>query len=137
MGRAPAILAAMAKARTPHQKAEDALTRYGLTFPEAVSTLWIPPARQLEVRTKTFCIFGAKGEPLDALTLVMKLPISAEMVADLPFVLPAKGWYKQHNWVCAHFGADDDILGEMDTLKGWLLQSYRAIAPKTLAKRVP
>jgi hypothetical protein len=119
---------------TPHQKAEAALTAYGLTLPEATAGLWIPPARQLLVKGKTFCIFGAKGEPLDALTIVVKLPLSAEMVQDLSFVREARGWYKQHHWVTAHFGADDDIAGEVELLKGWLLQSWRAIAPKRLVK---
>lgn len=126
----------MAKPRTPHQKVEAALTRYGLTFPGTVATLWIPPARQLEVGTKTFCIFGTKNEPVDALTLVMKLPVSAEMAQTLPFVLKSKGWYRQHHWVRAHFGPEDDITAELDTLKGWLLQSYAAVAPKRLARQV-
>jgi hypothetical protein len=119
---------------TPHQKAEAALTAYGLTLPEATAGLWIPPARQLLVKGKTFCIFGAKGEPLDELTLVVKLPLSAEMVQDLPYVREARGWYKQHRWVTAHFGADDDIAAELELLKAWLLQSWRAIAPKRLVK---
>jgi hypothetical protein len=81
-----------------------------------------------------FCVFGAKGEALDALTILMKLPISAEMAEELSFVRPAKGWFKQHNWVTAHFGADDDVLAEMATLRGWLKQSYIAVAPKTLGR---
>lgn len=79
-------------------------------------------------------MFGAKAESLDALTLIMKLPISAEMAEELPFVRAAKGWYKQHKWITAHFGPDDDILAETDTLKGWLKQSYVAVAPKALSK---
>jgi hypothetical protein len=86
------------------------------------------------VRKKTFVLFGAKGEPLDALTIIMKLPVSAEMAEALLFVRPAKGWYKQHNWVTAHFGPGDDILAEMSTLKGWLKQSYIAVAPKKLGR---
>lgn len=103
---------------TPHQRAEDELTAYGLTFPEtSAAQAWVP-ARGLYVRKKMFCVFGAKGEPLDALAILMKLPISAEMAQELDFVRPAKGWYKQHNWVTAHFGPDDDVLAEMATLKG-------------------
>lgn len=125
----------MAKA-TPHQRAEDELTAYGLTFPETTAApAWVP-ARGLYVRKKMFCVFGAKGEPLDALTILMKLPISAEMAEELAFVRPAKGWYKQHNWATAHFGPDDDVLAEMATLKGWLKQSYIAVAPKTLGRAV-
>jgi hypothetical protein len=38
--------------------------------------------------------------------------------------------------VTAHFDADDDILAEMETLKGWLKQSYVAVAPKKLGRMV-
>ena len=121
---------------TPHQRAEADLTAYCLTFPEtSAGPGWIP-TRALYMRKKMFAVFGAKGEPLDALTLIMKLPISAEMAEELPFVRPARGWYKQHNWVSAHFGPDDDVLAELDTLKGWLKQSYVAVAPKKLGRMV-
>lgn len=121
---------------TPHQRAEAELTAFGLTFPEtAAGPGWIP-TRALYVRKKMFAVFGAKAEPLDALTILMKLPISAEMAEELPFVRPAKGWFKQHNWVTAHFAAEDDVLAEMETLRGWLKQSYVAVAPKTLGRMV-
>src|SRR5437868_5990515 len=103
--------------QTPHQRAEAELTAYGLTFPEAATGKGWATLRALDVRKKTFVLFGAKGEPLDALTIVMKLPISAEIAEGLPFVRPARGWYKQHNWVTAHFGPDDDIVVELPTLK--------------------
>ncbi len=121
---------------TPHQCAEAELTAYGLTFPETTSAPAWFPARGLYVRKKMFCAFGAKGERLDALTILMKLPISAEFAEALAFVRPAKGWFKQHNWMTAHFGADDDVLAEMDTLRGWLKQSYVAVAPKRLRRLV-
>lgn len=53
---------------------------------------------------------------------------------DLPFVRPARGWFKQYNWVTAHFGPEDDVLAEMPTLRGWLKQSYVAVAPKKLGR---
>lgn len=119
---------------TPHERAEAELTAYGLTFPETVAGLGWVPTRALYVRKKMFAVFGAKAEPLDALTLIMKLPISAEMAEELYFVRPARGWYKQHNWIIAHFGPEDDVLAELATLKGWLKQSYVAIAPKKLGR---
>jgi hypothetical protein len=119
---------------TPHQRAEAELTAYGLTFPETTAGPGWAFTRALYMRKKMFAVFGDKAQPLDALTLILKLPISAEMAADLHFVREAKGWYKQHNWVIADFGPDDDILAELDTLKGWLKQSYTAIAPKKLSK---
>lgn len=122
--------------QTPHQRAEAELTALGLTFPETSAGPGWTATRALYVRKKMFAVFGEKGEALDALTMIMKLPISAEMAEELPFVRPARGWYKQHNWVTAHFGADDDVLAEMDTLRGWLKQSYVAVAPKKLGRMV-
>jgi len=122
---------------TPHQRAEAELTAYGLTFPETAPGRGWASLRALEVGKKTFALFGDKAELLDALTIIMKLPISAEMAEDLPFVRPAKGWYKQHNWVTAHFGPGDDIWAQMPTLKGWLRQSYIAVAPKKLGRLLP
>lgn len=122
--------------QTPHQQAEAELTEYGLSLPETeVGPGW-PPTRCLKVRGKMFYVFGDRKEPEGALTLIMKLPISAEMVQDLYYVRESKGWFKQHDWVIAHFGPEDDILTEMDTLKAWLIQSYCAMAPKKLAKMV-
>ena len=119
---------------TPHQRAEAKLTAYGLTFSETAAGPGWTVTRALYVRKKMFAVFGEKGQPLDALTLIMKLPISAEMAQELPFVRESRGWYKQHNWVLAHFGPGDDILAELDTLKGWLRQSYVAVAPRKLGR---
>ena len=121
---------------TSHQRVEAELTKLGLTFPETSAGPAWPPARGLYMRKKMFAVFGAEAEPPDALTMIMKLPISAEMAEELPFVRPARGWYKQNKWVTAHFGPDDDILAEMDTLKGWLKQSYVAVAPKKLGRMI-
>lgn len=121
---------------TPHQRTEAELTAYGLSFPETSAGPGWTITRALYVRKKMFAVFGAKGEPLDALTLILKLPISAEMAEELPFVRPARGWWKQYNWVTAHFGAEDDVLAELETLKGWLRQSYVAVAPKKLGRLV-
>lgn len=122
--------------QTPHQKAEAELTRFGLTLPETdVGPGW-PPTRALRVRGRMFFVFGDRNEPTGALTMIMKLPISAEMVQELYFVRESKGWFKQYNWVIARFDQEDDILAEMETLKAWLIQSYCAMAPKKLARMV-
>ena len=124
----------MGMTTTPHQRAEAELTAYGLSFPETNAGRGWNVTRALYMRKKMFAVFGEKGEALDALTMIMKLPISAEMAQALYFVRESRGWFKQHNWIAAHFGPDDDILAEMETLKGWLKQSYVAIAPKKLAR---
>ena len=124
------------KKKTPHQRAETELTKFGLSLPETDIAPGWGITRYMRVKGKGFCVFGDKDEPADQLTVIVKLPIAAEMVEDLYFVRQAKGWFKQHNWVIAHFDPEDDILAELETLKGWMLQSYCAMAPKTLAKRV-
>ncbi|MFN3511967.1 MAG: hypothetical protein ACK41C_02915 [Phenylobacterium sp.] len=122
--------------KTPHQEAEEALTAYGLTLPAATVGPGWAFTRVLRVNNRMFAIFGDKNQPLDQLTVTVKLPISVEMVADLPFVRESRGWYKQHDWVIAHFGPVDDVLAELDTLEAWIRQSYVAIAPKKLSRSI-
>lgn len=119
---------------TPHEQVEAELTAYGASLPGVAAGPGWQLTRALYVNKKMFAIFGAKAEPLDELTITVKLPISAEMVAGLYFVRESRGWYKQHDWVIAHFGPDDDVLAELATLKAWLRQSYVAIAPRKLSK---
>lgn len=123
--------------QTPHQQAEAELTAWGLSLPETDIVPGWGPTRYMRVRGKGFCIFGDKAEPPDALTIIVKLPVSAGMVAHLPFVRQGSDWFRRHDWVIAHFGPDDDILAESDTLKAWMLQSWMAVAPKALAKAYP
>lgn len=119
---------------TPHQKAERELTRFGLAMPETSAGRGWPPTRALYFRQKMFFVFGDRREPEGALTMIMKLPVSAEMVQDLYFVRESKGWFRQHDWVIARFEAEDDILAEMPTLKAWMIQSYCAVAPKKFGR---
>jgi hypothetical protein len=128
----------MVEKMTPHQRAEKELTAFALSLPETDGVPgWGDGAtRYLRVKGKGFCVFGAKDEADDALTVIVKLPVSAGMVEQLYYVREAKGWFRQHNWVTAHFGPDDDVLAELDTLKAWIRQSYIAMAPKRLGKMV-
>ncbi|CAN5411755.1 hypothetical protein BH10PSE5_BH10PSE5_32000 [soil metagenome] len=119
---------------TPHQHAEAELTAYGLSLPETDLAPGWAGTRYLRVRGKGFAVLGDEAQGHDVLTLTFKLPISYEMVRDLPFVRQGSPWYRQHRWSIAHFGPEDDILAEIDTLKGWMRQSYIAMAPKALAR---
>jgi hypothetical protein len=121
---------------TPHQRAEADLIAYGLTLPATHTAYGWAFTRTLRVKDRMFAIFGDKGQPVDCLTFIVKLPISFEMVQDLYFVRESRGWYRQHDWVIAHFGPDDDILAEIPTLQAWLRQSYVAVAPKRLGRQV-
>ncbi|MET0295552.1 MAG: hypothetical protein ABW042_11120, partial [Phenylobacterium sp.] len=92
--------------------------------------------RLLRVRGRMFAIFGQKAQPADQLTVTLKLPTSFEMVQDLWFVRESRGWYRQHQWAIAHFGANDDPLAELPTLQAWMRQSYCAVAPKRLGRLI-
>lgn len=122
---------------TLQERAEAELTAYGLSLPETTLAHGWAMTRNLRVRDRMFAIFGDKAQPLDQLTFIVKLPISFEMVQDLHFVRESRGWFRQHDWVICHFGPDDDPLAEFDTLKAWLRQSYRAVAPKRLGRAIP
>jgi hypothetical protein len=104
------------KGPAPSVQAEAALTAYGVTLPDVTAGLGWAPTRALYVGKKMFCVFGSRGEQPGHFTMIVKLPVSAEMVQDLWYVQEAKGWFKQHNWVTAHFAPDDDVLAELDTL---------------------
>ncbi len=122
--------------KTDHQKVEADLTAYGLSLPETDVVPGWGPTRYMHVRKRGFAVFGAKDEPADALTLIFKLPVSAPMVGDLYFVRESRGWFKQHNWVIAHFGPEDDIRAEVETLRYWMRQSYVAVAPIKLSRLI-
>ena len=122
--------------KTAIDKAEAELTKFGLAMPETTTGPGWPPTRALYFRKKMFFVFGDRKEPPGHLTMIMKLPISAEMVQDLYFVSESKGWFRQHNWVIARFGPEDDIAAEIPTLKAWMTQSYCAVAPKKFARLV-
>lgn len=122
--------------RTHQQKVEAELTAFGLAMPETSNGPGWATTRVLKVRGKMFFVFGDRQEPPDHLTMIMKLPVSAEMVQELYFVRESKGWFKQHDWVIARFGPDDDIWAEIPTLKAWMMQSYCAMAPRRLARLV-
>lgn len=124
---------------TPCRQAEAELLAHGLSLPEtdlAPPRRDADPFRYLRVAGKGFAWFGGRDEHPDELILTVKLPISAEMVADLPFVQESRGWHKRNNWVTARFGPGDDVLAEMETLKAWMRQSHLAVAPRRLARQL-
>jgi len=121
---------------TALHKAEAELIAFGLAMPETTIGPGWATTCVLKVRGKMFFVFSdGKGAPAE-LKLTMKLPVSVDMVQDLYFVQESTGWYRQHDWVTARFSADDDIAAEIPTLKGWMTQSYCAMAPKRLARLV-
>jgi len=113
------------------KQAQQKLVTYALTFPEsAVDHPWGDEV--VKVRGKMFAAFG--GDPAGAkeLSMSVKLPVSAEMALTLPWVEPTGYGLGKSGWVTARLKAGKDI--DLETMKGWIGQSYRAVAPKALTK---
>jgi predicted DNA-binding protein (MmcQ/YjbR family) len=110
-----------------HKKAETALRRYALTFPDATEEFpW--GERVIKVRGKIFVFLGViEG----TLRVGMKLPTSFEMaLTPPPYTEPTGYGLGRAGWITAKFTARQKP--DVDLLKGWIDQSYRAVAPKKL-----
>lgn len=111
--------------------AADRLRAFGLTYPEvSLKSPW-PGHADLAVRDRTFAYLSAAGDPF---SLSCKLPFSAAEAREMPFVTPTGYGLGKSGWVTARFNVDDDI--PLSLLHGWIDESYRAIAPKTLVARL-
>jgi predicted DNA-binding protein (MmcQ/YjbR family) len=111
-------------------RTEKSLRSYALKFPDAVEEFpW--GERVIKVRGKIFVFLGI----FDAtLRVGVKLPTSAEMALTLPFCEPTGYGLGRAGWITARFAADDQP--PLGLLKGWIDQSYRAIAPKSLVRQL-
>ena len=109
-----------------HRNAERALRRYALTFPDAVEDFpW--GERVIKVRGKIFVFLGmVEG----TLRVGVKLPTSFEMALTLPYVEPSGYGLGRAGWVTALPAARQTP--DVTLFKGWIAQSYRAVAPKKL-----
>ncbi len=113
--------------------AENELIDYAATFPGAWKDHpWDHTV--MKVGKKVFVFFGGAASPDDTLSVTTKLPISAEMALTLPFTEPAGHGLGKSGWVQSRLTDDDEI--DLATFKGWIEQSYRAVATKTLIKQL-
>ena len=113
------------------KQAEERLIRFALTYPEAVlEHPWGHDA--VKVKGRMFATFGGKANDPKEFSLTVKLPISSEMALTLPWVESTGDGLGKSGWVTARLKAGGDF--DLETMKGWIDQSYRAVAPKTLVK---
>ena len=116
----------MAKISSVVRKAEAALRKYALTYPESHEDFpWGHVA--VKVRGKAF-VFLASGE--NGLSGSFKLPQSNGMALTLPFAAPTGYGLGKHGWVTARFPAKKQP--PIELLCEWIDESYRAVAPKRL-----
>ena len=113
------------------KQAEQKLITFALTYPEAVlEHPWGHNA--VKVKGRMFATFGGEANPEGEFSLSVKLPVSSEMALTLKWVEPTGYGMAKSGWVTARLNSGDDL--DLETMKGWIDQSYRAVAPKTLAK---
>jgi len=114
------------KAADPAQLLRD----FAMALPE--STEHFPwGERVVKVKGKVFVFLG-KGETFG---LSVKLPLSGLAALTLPFASPTGYGLGKSGWVTASFAKPAEV--PVGMLKGWIEESYRAVAPKALAEKVP
>lgn len=103
------------------------LLRFALTLPEAYEDRpWGETV--VKVRAKIFLFLG---EAPDTIALTVKLPRSHGYALSLPYAKPTGYGLGKSGWVSLQ--TTDPTLLEASLLKEWIVESYRAVAPKKLA----
>lgn len=87
-----------------------------------------------KVNKKVFVFFDGDQRPETGLSLGVKLPVSGEDVLNLPFAEPMGYGLGKSGWVTARFQPDDTL--PLDMLRGWIEESYRAVAPRKLVAQL-
>jgi predicted DNA-binding protein (MmcQ/YjbR family) len=110
-----------------------ALRAHGLAYPGAhLKSPW-PGHKDLAVDDKTFAYLSTEGEPLG---VGCKLPRSAAVALMLPGASPMAYGLGKSGWVSLKLdgvaAADIDV----DMLKAWIEESYRAQASKRRVKEL-
>ena len=108
-----------------------ALRRHGLALPEAVEDFpWGHTA--LKVRGKVFAFLD---ETDGIFSITVKLPVSRDFAETFDFASPAGYGLGRSGWISCRFAAGE--APDLDLLRRWIAESYRAIAPRKLAALVP
>jgi predicted DNA-binding protein (MmcQ/YjbR family) len=113
----------------------EALRVYALGLPEAHEDFpW--GERVAKVRGKVFVFFGRDPGADGGLGFSVKLPVSGPRVLlEVPDAVPTGYGLGKAGWVTLRFGPGE--VPPLEVLQAWVEESYRAVAPKRLAARVP
>jgi predicted DNA-binding protein (MmcQ/YjbR family) len=115
------------------KKAEAELIAYAATFPGAWEDHpWDHTV--MKVGKKVFVFFGGAASPPGEISLTVKLPVSYEMALTLPYMSPAGYGLWKSGWAALRQRDGDDI--DLATIRGWIDQSYRAVATRKLVKQL-
>jgi predicted DNA-binding protein (MmcQ/YjbR family) len=108
-----------------------ALRAWGLTLPGAhMKSPW-PDHEDLAVNDKTFAYISTNA---DLFRVSCKLPYTGEVALQLPYASPTGYGLGKSGWVT--FQPPEDAIPDLDQLKEWVEESYRAQAPRKLVKEL-
>ena len=107
------------------------LRAFGLAYPGAHTKSPWPGHLDLAVKDKTFAYLSLEGEPLG---IGCKLPHSCAAALMLPNTQPTPYGLGKSGWVSAKFDVGD--VPDVEMLKAWIDESYRAQAPKKLVAQL-
>ena len=109
------------------------LRKFALSLPEATEDFpW--GERVAKAKGRVFVFLGTDPVAGSGMGLSVKLPASKEDALDLPFAKPTGYGLGKSGWITATFGPHDRP--PVEILKDWILESYRAVAPRKLADEV-
>jgi predicted DNA-binding protein (MmcQ/YjbR family) len=111
------------------QKARAVLREFALAFPGAHEDFpWGESV--IKVAKKVFVFLGREGDA--GVGMSVKLPVSGADLLELPFAQPTGYGLGKSGWVTIQFAPGE--AAPMDLLRQWIEESYRAVAPKRLAR---
>ncbi len=114
---------------TPEQAAREAqLVALALALPEAYEeNPW--GHRAFKVRKKVFVFVGTDERGVG---VSLKLPESGLLALEEPNAVPTGYGLGKSGWVSIQWEPGQEL--PLDRIDGWIRESYRAIAPKKLAR---
>lgn len=107
------------------------LRAWSLTLPGAHRKSPWPDHDDVAVKDKTFAYLPANGKPF---SLSCKLPYTGYEALQLPFAEPTGYGLGKSGWVS--FNPPEEDIPDIDRLKAWVEESYRAQAPRKLVKEL-
>lgn len=116
--------------KAEYNRLESTLRDYAMSFPGATEDFpW--GERVVKVNKKVF-IFMGKSE--HGFGISVKLPHSLEHALSLGYTEPTHYGLGKHGWVTARLDQAPNV--SIPTLKDWIAESYRAVAPKKLVAQL-
>jgi predicted DNA-binding protein (MmcQ/YjbR family) len=105
---------------------------FALSLPGTARKSPWPGHDDVAVADKTFVYLGGDDDGDERFSVGVKLRVSGAEVLRLPGAKPMAYGLGKSGWVSVGFAAT--AAPPLDTLKRWVLESYRAQAPKKLLK---